>query len=98
MITVPMPANGCVTIWAKIWTEFMIIVHQRRLKFSLTEIRSATSKTICCSDFVANGANDELIVDVEMWVEDLEEQYRLLPGDSNHRTRPIRISVMIHKA
>ncbi|MBK8154251.1 MAG: hypothetical protein IPK61_15310 [Saprospiraceae bacterium] len=74
MITVPMPANGCVTIWAKDLDRgsYDNCTPQSRLKFYFDGDTSATSKTICCSDFVANGANDELIVDVEMWVEDLE--------------------------
>jgi hypothetical protein len=74
VITVPMPANGCVTIWAKDLDRgsYDNCTPQSRLKFYFDGDTSATSKTICCSDFVANGANDELIVDVEMWVEDLE--------------------------
>ncbi len=74
VITVPMPVNGCITIWAKDLDKgsFDNCTDAANLKFYFNGDPTATSKTICCDDFVAAGANDELIVDVQMWVEDEE--------------------------
>ncbi|MBK7231938.1 MAG: hypothetical protein IPH93_06680 [Saprospiraceae bacterium] len=45
---------------------------QENLKFYFNGDVNATSITICCDDFVNAGANDELRVEVEVWVEDEE--------------------------
>jgi subtilisin-like proprotein convertase family protein len=74
VITVPMPVNGCITIWAKDLDKgsFDNCTDAANLKFYFNGDPTKTSITICCDDFVAAGANDELIVDVQMWVEDEE--------------------------
>jgi hypothetical protein len=74
VITVPMPVNGCITIWAKDLDRgsFDNCTDAANLKFYFNGDPTKTSITICCDDFVAAGANDELIVDVQMWVEDEE--------------------------
>jgi hypothetical protein len=74
VITVPMPTSKCVTIWAKDLDRgsFDNCTEQEDLLFYFNGDPSQTGITICCDDFVAAGANDELVVDVEMWVEDEE--------------------------
>ncbi len=74
VITVPMPASGCVTVWAKDLDRgsFDNCTDADDLLFYFDGDPTKTSITICCSDFVAAGANDELVVDVQMWVEDQE--------------------------
>lgn len=74
VITVPMPSTGCVTIWAKDLDRgsYDNCTPQKDLKFYFNGDTSAHSRTICCDDFVAAGAANELILDVEMWVEDAE--------------------------
>ena len=74
VITVPMPASKCVTIWAKDLDRgsYDNCTDQDDLLFYFNGDPNATSITICCDDFVAAGANDELLVDVQMWVEDEE--------------------------
>jgi hypothetical protein len=74
VITVPMPVNGCVTVWANDLDRgsFDNCTDAKDLLFYFNGDRTATSMTICCDDFVAAGANDELFVDVQMWVEDKE--------------------------
>ncbi|MBK8956119.1 MAG: HYR domain-containing protein [Saprospiraceae bacterium] len=74
VITVPMPTSGCVTIWAKDLDRgsFDNCTDADDLAFYFDGDPTKTSITICCSDFVAAGANDELVVDVQMWVEDEE--------------------------
>ncbi|MBK7359443.1 MAG: HYR domain-containing protein [Saprospiraceae bacterium] len=74
VITVPMPTSKCVTIWAKDLDRgsYDNCTDQDDLKFYFNGDPNATSITICCDDFVAAGANDELLVDVQMWVEDEE--------------------------
>ena len=74
VITVPMPSSGCVTIWARDLDagSFDNCTAQEDLKFYFDGDTSQRGKTICCDDFVNAGANDELFVEVEMWVEDEE--------------------------
>ncbi|MBP8725908.1 MAG: T9SS type A sorting domain-containing protein, partial [Saprospiraceae bacterium] len=74
VITVPMPTSKCVTIWAKDLDRgsFDNCTDQDDLLFYFDGDPSKTGITICCDDFVAAGANDELVVDVQMWVEDEE--------------------------
>ncbi|MBK7226075.1 MAG: T9SS type A sorting domain-containing protein [Saprospiraceae bacterium] len=73
IITVPMPSTGCIDIWAVDLNlgSFDNCTPKDKLKFYFNGDKTATSRTICCEDFVA-GAGDELILDVEMWVEDEE--------------------------
>ena len=74
IISVPMPATGCIDIWAKDLDHgsFDNCTSQENLKFYFNGDVNATSITICCDDFVNAGANDELRVEVEVWVEDEE--------------------------
>ncbi len=74
VITVPMPTSGCITVWAKDLDRgsFDNCTDANDLLFYFDGDPTATSKTICCDDFVAAGANDELFVEVQMWVEDEE--------------------------
>jgi hypothetical protein len=72
IITVPIPPSGCITIWAKDLDLASVdnITARNNLKFYFDGDRNQVSKTICCDDFVAVNANDELSVIVQMWVED----------------------------
>lgn len=45
---------------------------KNRLKFYFNGDSSKTYLRVCCDDFVAAGVNDELRVEVEVWVEDEE--------------------------
>jgi len=74
VITVPMPASGCIDVWAKDLDlgSFDNCTSKENLKFYFNGDENQTSITICCDDFVNAGANDELRVEVEMWVEDEE--------------------------
>jgi len=74
IITVPMPVNGCIDIWAKDLDHgsFDNCTSKDNLKFYFDGDPNKTSIRICCEDFVRAQANDELRVPVEMWVEDEE--------------------------
>ncbi|MEP7196843.1 MAG: HYR domain-containing protein [Saprospiraceae bacterium] len=74
IITVPMPSSGCIDIWAKDLDHgsFDNCTSKDNLKFYFDGDPNKPSIRVCCDDFVANKVNDELIVDVEMWVEDEE--------------------------
>ncbi|MGB3085386.1 MAG: T9SS type A sorting domain-containing protein [Saprospiraceae bacterium] len=74
IISVVMPINGCVTIWARDLDRgsFDNCTKSENLLLYFDGDPTQTSKTICCDDFVANGANDELIIPVQLWVEDEE--------------------------
>ncbi|MBK7233860.1 MAG: T9SS type A sorting domain-containing protein [Saprospiraceae bacterium] len=74
IITVPMPSSGCVDIWAKDLDHgsFDNCTPKNRLKFYFNGDSSKTYLRVCCDDFVAAGVNDELRVEVEVWVEDEE--------------------------
>ena len=74
IIEVPLPSSGSLTIWAKDIDRGSLdnCTKQENLKFYFNGDSSAHSLTITCNDFVVAGANDELFVDVQMWVEDTE--------------------------
>ncbi|MEO6189946.1 MAG: T9SS type A sorting domain-containing protein [Saprospiraceae bacterium] len=74
IITVPMPASGCITIWARDLDHgsFDNCSPKDSLKFYFDGDPNKPSITICCQDFIDKQANDELRVNVEMWVEDEE--------------------------
>jgi len=74
VITVPMPSSGCVDIWAKDLDKgsYDNCTSQENLKLYFDNDPTKTSITVCCDDFVNAGQNDELIIDVELWVEDEE--------------------------
>ncbi|MBK9270565.1 MAG: HYR domain-containing protein [Saprospiraceae bacterium] len=74
IITVPMPTSGCVEIWAKDLDlgSFDNCTSKDNLKFYFDNDATKQSITVCCDDFVNANANDELRIEVEMWVEDEE--------------------------
>ncbi|MFN8280058.1 MAG: T9SS type A sorting domain-containing protein [Saprospiraceae bacterium] len=74
VITVPMPATGCIDIWAKDLDHgsYDNCTAKENLKFYFDGDPNKPSIRICCQDFIDKKANDELRVDVEMWVEDEE--------------------------
>ena len=74
IITVPMPTTGCIDIWAKDLDagSYDNCTPKSRLKFYFNGDTSKPSIRICCEDFEKANANDELIVPVEVWVQDLE--------------------------
>ena len=74
LITVPMPSSGCVDIWAKDLDagSYDNCTPKSRLKFYFDGDTSRKSRRVCCEDFRRAGANDELIIDVQVWVEDEE--------------------------
>ncbi|MGB5026353.1 MAG: T9SS type A sorting domain-containing protein [Saprospiraceae bacterium] len=74
VISVVMPSSGCVTIWAKDLDHgsFDNCTNAENLRFFFDGDTSLTSRTFCCDDFVNQGANDELIVPVQLWVMDEE--------------------------
>ncbi|MBK8295886.1 MAG: T9SS type A sorting domain-containing protein [Saprospiraceae bacterium] len=72
VITVPLPHTGCITIWAKDLDQQSSdnCTTPDDLKFYFDGDPTKTSITICCKDFEMAKAHDELLVNVEMWVED----------------------------
>jgi hypothetical protein len=74
IITVPMPSSGCVDIWAKDLDlgSYDNCTTKDKLKFYFDGDPTKASVTVCCDDFVNAKANDELKLEVEMWVEDEE--------------------------
>jgi hypothetical protein len=74
VITVPLPSTGCLTIWAEDFNKgsFDNCTSPENLKFYFNGDPTALSTTICCEDFGAAGAGEELFVDIQMWVEDEE--------------------------
>ncbi|MBK7880426.1 MAG: HYR domain-containing protein [Saprospiraceae bacterium] len=74
IITVPMPSSGCVDIWAKDLDlgSYDNCTSKDKLKFYFDGDPTKASVTVCCDDFVNAKANDELKLEVEMWVEDEE--------------------------
>ncbi|MEP7196438.1 MAG: HYR domain-containing protein [Saprospiraceae bacterium] len=74
VITVPMPSSGCIDVWAKDLDHgsFDNCTSKDNLKFYFDGDPNKPSIRICCDDFVTAQQNDELRVDVEMWVEDEE--------------------------
>jgi hypothetical protein len=74
IITVPMPSTKCVDIWAKDlnFGSYDNCTPKDKLKFYFNGEQNKPSIRVCCDDFVKAGQNDELIIDIEMWVEDEE--------------------------
>ncbi|MCC7027462.1 MAG: HYR domain-containing protein, partial [Saprospiraceae bacterium] len=74
VITVPMPSSGCVDIWAKDLNlgSYDNCTPKDSLKFYFDGDENKPSIRVCCDDFVKAGQNDELRVNVEMWVQDEE--------------------------
>jgi len=72
IISIPMPAKGCIDIWAKDLDHgsFDNRTSNDKLKFYFNEDVNATSMTICCDAFVLMGDFYEFRVEVEVWVED----------------------------
>ncbi|MEO6690938.1 MAG: cohesin domain-containing protein, partial [Saprospiraceae bacterium] len=74
IISVPMPSSGCIDIWAKDLDHgsFDNCTSKDSLKFYFDGDPTKPFIHICCQDFIDKKVNDELRVDVEMWVEDEE--------------------------
>ncbi len=74
VITVPMPSSECIDIWAKDLDRgsFDNCTPKDKLKFYFDGDPNKTSITICCDDFVEQKVDQELLLDVELWVEDEE--------------------------
>lgn len=74
IITVPMPINGCVDIWAKDLdlNSSDNCTPRNNLKFYFNGDTSKRSIRVCCDDFIAQQKSDELTIQVQMWVEDEE--------------------------
>ncbi|MEP7198065.1 MAG: HYR domain-containing protein, partial [Saprospiraceae bacterium] len=74
IVTVPMTTTKCVDIWAKDlnFASFDNCTPKENLKYYFNGDSKKTSIRICCEDFVKAGQNDELKINVEMWVEDQE--------------------------
>ena len=74
VITVPMPSSKCVDIWAKDLDHgsYDNCTPKDSLKFYFDGDENKPSIRVCCDDFVAAGQNDELRIEVEMWVQDEE--------------------------
>jgi hypothetical protein len=74
VITVPMPSSGCVDIWAKDLNlgSYDNCTPKDSLKFYFDGDENKPSIRVCCDDFVKAGQNDELRINVEMWVQDEE--------------------------
>jgi hypothetical protein len=74
VITVPMPSTKCVDIWAKDLDHgsYDNCTAKENLKFYFDGDENKPSIRVCCDDFVAAGQNDELRIEVEMWVQDEE--------------------------
>ena len=74
VISVVMPSSGCVTIWAKDLDHgsYDNCTNAENLRIFFDGDTSLISRTFCCDDFVNQGANDELIVPVQLWVMDEE--------------------------
>ncbi len=74
IITVPMPSSGCVDIWAKDLNlnSSDNCTPQNRLKYYFDGDTSKKSIRVCCDDFVKQKKSDELVINVQMWVEDEE--------------------------
>ena len=72
IITVPMPSTGCIDIWASDLNvaSFDNCTPSDKLKFYFNGDSSKPAITVCCKDFVDAKINDELVIEVEMWVED----------------------------
>ncbi len=74
IITVPMPTSGCIDVWAKDldFNSFDNCTPKNRLKFYFNGDATKPSIRVCCDDFVKNKVNDELRINVQVWVEDEE--------------------------
>jgi len=74
IITVPMPTSQCIDIWARDLDKgsYDNCTKQENLKLYFHGDPKKTSIRVCCDDFIEAEANDELVIEVEVWVEDEE--------------------------
>ncbi len=74
IITVPMPSTGCIDVWASDLnaSSYDNCTPAGKLKFYFDADTSKRSFRICCEDFVRQKINDEMVIDVIVWVEDEE--------------------------
>lgn len=74
LFNVQMTPNGCIGVLAKdldLGSQDNC-TSDNNLKYYFNGDQMLTELKVCCDDFVAAGASDELNVDVEIWVEDEE--------------------------
>jgi hypothetical protein len=74
IITVVMPVNGELCVWATDLDDgsFDNCTDQENLKFYFNGDPNWTSYCVNCDTFEARGADDKVLIDVEVWVEDEE--------------------------
>ncbi len=74
IITVPMASSGCVDIWAKDlnFGSYDNCTPKDKLKLYFDGDTGKIYFRVCCEDFVKAKVNDELVIDVQVWVEDEE--------------------------
>jgi hypothetical protein len=74
IITVVMPVNGEICIWASDLDDgsFDNCTEQENLKFYFNGDPNMTEFCVNCDTFEARGADDKVLIDVEVWVEDEE--------------------------
>ncbi|MBK9270582.1 MAG: hypothetical protein IPM48_03205 [Saprospiraceae bacterium] len=74
IVTVPMPSTGCIDVWASDLNAYSYdnCTPSDKLKFYFDGDTSKRAFTICCEDFVREKINDEMVIDVIVWVEDEE--------------------------
>lgn len=84
--TFTLPQMGCITLYAK---DFNIGSYDNctasgKLLYYFNGDPAKTNLTICCEDFIASGACDDLLFDVQVWVQDEE-------GNSDYSSIPILV-------
>ena len=74
IVTVPMPSTGCIDIWAKDLDagSFDNCTSRDKLKLYFNGDPNKPSLRVCCEDFEKARVNDELVIEVQLWVEDEE--------------------------
>jgi hypothetical protein len=74
IITVVMPVNGEICVWASDLDDgsFDNCTDQEDLKFYFNGDTSMTSYCVNCDTFAARGGGEKVLFDVEVWVEDEE--------------------------
>jgi hypothetical protein len=74
IITVVMPATGEICVWASDLDDGSSdnCTERENLKFYFNGDPNMTSYCVNCDTFEARGADDKILIDVEVWVEDEE--------------------------
>ncbi|MBK9109099.1 MAG: T9SS type A sorting domain-containing protein [Saprospiraceae bacterium] len=87
LFNVQMKTNGCIGVFAKdlnLGSQDNCTT-DKNLRYYFNGDQMLTELIVCCDDFVAAGANNELIVEVQLWVEDEE-------GNSDHAKTEILVT------